>query len=284
MKRIFFLAVMLSIGITGFSFAQVSEPMTAKDWYKRYGQVQSSGGGILAASTPGTLWDNGPFNGVNGLTSEAGTLVSGSGGPEEDHGTTIADDFMLTGRFELTEIRVCFLADTPSAELYIYTDNGGIPGPSVTSPIFGGPTTASVVTSTYNDNTARCQPAFGYPGREYVFNATTTGVSLPTLTVGHYWLAVVGRGPGSPNNRAFWADSSPSNPLNGAVWGSTVFGISYWSPTSDQGQPHFAFDIDGRPAGVTAVPTMTEWGVIIFIIFAGLGAVYFMRRQRRAER
>ena len=43
---------MLSIGITGFSFAQVSEPMTAKDWYKRYGQVQSSGGGILAASTP----------------------------------------------------------------------------------------------------------------------------------------------------------------------------------------------------------------------------------------
>ena len=135
---------------------------------------------------------------MNGLTSEAGTLVSGSGGPEEDHGTTIADDFMLTGRFELTEIRVCFLADTPSAELYIYTDNGGIPGPSVTSPIFGGPTTASVVTSTYNDNTARCQPAFGYPGREYVFNATTTGVSLPTLTVGHYWLAVVGRGRGRP--------------------------------------------------------------------------------------
>ena len=282
MKRIFFIAVMLSVVITGFSFAQVSEPMTAKDWYERYGQGQLIGGGILAASTPGTLWDNGPFNGVNGLTSEANTFTSGTGGPEGDHVSTIADDFIVTGRSELTEIRVCFLSGTPSAELYIYADNGGIPGPSVTSPIFGGPTTASVVTSTYNDNTARCQPAFGFPGREYVFNATTTGVTLPTLDAGHYWLAVVGRGPGSPN-RAFWADSYPTNPLNGAVWGSTSFGSSYWSPTSGQGQPHFAFDIDGRPAGATAVPTMTEWGVIIFIVLAGLGAGYCLRKQKRAE-
>ncbi len=270
---------MLSINITGFSFAQVSEPMTAKEWYEQYGQGQNIGSGILAASTPGTLWDNGPNNLVDGLSSEAGTTVTGSGGPEGDHGSTIADDFMLTAQSELTEIRVCFLAGTPSAELYIYTDNSGMPGPSVTSPIFGGPTTASVVTSTYNDNTARCQPDFGFPGREYVFNATTTGVTLPTLNAGHYWLAVVGRGPGSPN-RAFWADSSPSNPLNGAVWGSTFYGISYWSPTSGQGQPHFAFDIDGRPAGVAAVPAMTEWGVIIFIIFAGWSGLFYEETEK----
>jgi|WetSurMetagenome_2_1015567.scaffolds.fasta_scaffold145075_2 hypothetical protein len=33
----------------------------------------------------------------------------------------------------------------------------------------------------------------------------------------------------------------------------------------------------------TAVPTMTEWGMIIFAALAGLGAVYGMRRQKRAK-
>ena len=31
-----------------------------------------------------------------------------------------------------------------------------------------------------------------------------------------------------------------------------------------------------------AVPTMTEWGMIIFVVFAGLGSVYYMRKQKRA--
>ena len=137
------------------------------------------------------------------------------------------------------------------------------------------------MTATYSDNTARCQPAFDYPGREYVFNASTTGVTFPTLNAGHYWLAVVGRGPGSPNNRAFWADSSPSVPLLGGMWGSTLFGYPYWSPTSTQGQTDFAFDIDGRRL-VTAVPALTEWGMLIVMLLAGLGAIHRLRRQGKA--
>jgi len=39
----------------------------------------------------------------------------------------------------------------------------------------------------------------------------------------------------------------------------------------------------GLPFATTSVPTMTEWGMIIFMVLAGLGAVYYMRRQRRAE-
>jgi hypothetical protein len=34
--------------------------------------------------------------------------------------------------------------------------------------------------------------------------------------------------------------------------------------------------------GPSAVPTMTEWGMILFIAIAGLGAVYYLKRQRRA--
>jgi hypothetical protein len=37
------------------------------------------------------------------------------------------------------------------------------------------------------------------------------------------------------------------------------------------------------PQAPESVPTMTEWGIIIFIVFAGLGAVYSLRRRRIAE-
>ncbi|MBP1697417.1 MAG: transposase [Deltaproteobacteria bacterium] len=33
----------------------------------------------------------------------------------------------------------------------------------------------------------------------------------------------------------------------------------------------------------TVVPTMTEWGMIIFMLFAGLGAAYNLRRQKRVR-
>lgn len=32
-----------------------------------------------------------------------------------------------------------------------------------------------------------------------------------------------------------------------------------------------------------SVPTMTEWGIIIFIVIAGLGSVYYLRRKKTAE-
>jgi hypothetical protein len=32
-----------------------------------------------------------------------------------------------------------------------------------------------------------------------------------------------------------------------------------------------------------AVPTLTEWGVIILLVFAGLGAIFNLRKQKRAE-
>jgi len=34
---------------------------------------------------------------------------------------------------------------------------------------------------------------------------------------------------------------------------------------------------------VQAIPTMTQWGMIIFILLAGLGSVYYLRRQKRAN-
>lgn len=40
----------------------------------------------------------------------------------------------------------------------------------------------------------------------------------------------------------------------------------------------------GQQRQQVAVPTMTEWGMIIFMILAGIGAVYYMRRQKTFRR
>ncbi len=37
------------------------------------------------------------------------------------------------------------------------------------------------------------------------------------------------------------------------------------------------------PPAPASVPAMNEWGMIIFMLLAGLGAVYYLRRQRRAD-
>jgi len=33
----------------------------------------------------------------------------------------------------------------------------------------------------------------------------------------------------------------------------------------------------------SAIPTMTEWGMILFVVLAALGSVYYMRRQKTAK-
>lgn len=38
-----------------------------------------------------------------------------------------------------------------------------------------------------------------------------------------------------------------------------------------------------QPQAAAAAPTMNEWGMLTFVVLAGFGAVYYMRRQRRKE-
>jgi hypothetical protein len=45
--------------------------------------------------------------------------------------------------------------------------------------------------------------------------------------------------------------------------------------------PEGGWELIGLEASVTPVPTLTEWGMILFIILAGLGSVYYLRRQGR---
>jgi hypothetical protein len=55
----------------------------------------------------------------------------------------------------------------------------------------------------------------------------------------------------------------------------------YWSEYTDEDcdipAPLYCFE-----NAASAVPSMTEWGMIIFVMLAGLGSVYYMRRSKRA--
>jgi hypothetical protein len=39
--------------------------------------------------------------------------------------------------------------------------------------------------------------------------------------------------------------------------------------------------LNAKKAHVTAIPTLNEWGVIILMVLAGLGSVYYLRKYRR---
>ncbi|MBK8541720.1 MAG: hypothetical protein IPL60_17210 [Ardenticatenia bacterium] len=159
---------------------------------------------------------------MNGLTSERRTFTTGTGGPEGDHISTIADDFILTGGpWNITDMRACMFQNTSTeAEAWIYNSTGTAPVLPVTDvrvghSTAGGQDLQSIV---FVDNGTRCRTAFGYPGREFSFSPTSTGVTF-SLPAGEYWLAVVG-GPaagGTVNGRAFRARSTTSSPRRAAA-------------------------------------------------------------------
>jgi hypothetical protein len=43
------------------------------------------------------------------------------------------------------------------------------------------------------------------------------------------------------------------------------------------------FDQIGPTNGHQAIPTMTEWGMLIFLVLAGTASIYYLRRQGRAK-
>ena len=53
--------------------------------------------------------------------------------------------------------------------------------------------------------------------------------------------------------------------------------------TNQSGSNDSSFVRIGPRCGGTAIPTLSEWGMIIFVVLSGLGAVFFMRRKARVN-
>jgi len=58
-------------------------------------------------------------------------------------------------------------------------------------------------------------------------------------------------------------------------------GISPWDAGTAPNEIG-GFRIITQESTAVPVPSMTQWGMIIFVIFAGVGAVYYLRRQKTA--
>ena len=262
----------LSLALLTFSAASAAENPSAR------ARCLASGGDCVVARPdvpdvvlPNVIWENGPFDGIDGLASARNTVFFGTGGPEGDHGITVADDFQVAGAVSGLEFHVCLQAspEITAAEMYVWTDTGGAPTAPVTAPLLGGPTTASIVSTTFFRNTAYCPDAFNDEGRLYVFSEATTGVPLSLPAAGTYWLGAVGENAGA--GVVYFATSSPLTPLNTGVVGSTQFAVPYWTPTDDAfGLPpyNYAFRVlQPLDVPLQAIPALGAKG---FALLAGL--------------
>jgi hypothetical protein len=74
------------------------------------------------------------------------------------------------------------------------------------------------------------------------------------------------------------------NSLSSVVF--IVYGSSYNPNPPTPGVDYAYVDnvfVSTPTVATTAVPTMTEWGMIIFMVLAGLGATYYLRKQKTAK-
>ncbi len=172
------------------------------------------------------IWDNGPFNNVNGRASEENTAIPSA---------RSADDFVLTSSATIGTITFDIYANTPVTQpgaVDIYAHSGGI-GPVNALPL-----------ATYTSTTFTVVASgFGFDIRRY-----TVTLSPPlTLAAGRYWVSGYVFGGGS--GRGFFANSNGAvpNPEQEGHFRSAFFGYPNWTPQSSDGlPPHFAFTVCGE--------------------------------------
>ena len=192
--------------------------------------------------SPGPLWYNGDFNGVNGLSNEQNTIVSQS---------SIYDNFIVpspgwhvTGVFSDNLENITVTGATWEIRSGVSEGNGG-------TLIASGMTATPVVTPTGRGT-------FNFPE----FMIEVTGLSVD-LAPGIYWLNVTPIGNGG--GRSFDSDTSGTNCVglpcgndDNAFINSTTFGFVFHNTSSgDIGQPDFSMGVNGTTGCGTPSPTPT---------------------------
>jgi hypothetical protein len=188
-----------------------------------------------------------------------------------DGSESVAENFVVSSTVNVAQIRIWgiyFFTGTPPVTdnftVIFHFDSSGLPGAAFSTQT-NVPVTRQLTGGTFA----------GYA--EYVYTLTLT--TPVNLIPGTYWVEIYGNTTGDGDNiyNFGWETGTvdPTHGITGAAQSATVPGTG-WSPQVYD----FAIEINAQSA---AVPTMTEWGMIIFAVLAGLGAVYSIRKQRRAE-
>ncbi len=83
-------------------------------------------------------------------------------------------------------------------------------------------------------------------------------------------------------NGTTWTNVSPSwDATNAYALSMAVYGDNLYVGTRKYGGPAQVWQLFVQPTTATAVSTMTEWGMIVFALLAGLSSAYYLRRKKR---
>ena len=189
---------------------------------------------------------------------------------------SMAEDFVLNSTVTITRLTVWGIylgagTPTPSTDNFtviFHADSSGLPGAPISVqnnvPIFSLATGQTVGTSA-----------------EYIFFLT---LATPvTLTPGKYWVEIYNDTTADTENIFAWETGTldPIFGISNCAFSSIVPGNNWSAPAA--GPIDLAIEIWAKQAIVQAVPTMNKWGILIFIVLAGSGIAYFIRRQKRAK-
>ena len=189
------------------------------------------------------VFDYGPLSGTNGGCWS-----------NSQAGQNFAEQFSFTEDTTVNRIDIFTCSNLPGSSVHIkiLSDAGGDPGAILYQ----------------EDQIPASWTSESSGGYRVTCNLTTPFVAQANTT---YWIGVAG-------NDSSINQYSVLTPGDGHM--AQFSGTSFSFHTS-VGDMMFQLYSNASPISHT-VPTMTEWGMIVFIALAGLGSVYYLRRSRRA--
>jgi len=207
---------------------------------------------------------------LNQPPNQSSSFPSDPGTPQ-----SLAENFVLNSTVNVTRITIWGVYNgtgtpTPSTDNFtviFHADSSGLPG---------------IPLSTQNNVPVISQATGGTVGGspEYIFYLTL--MTPVTLTPGTYWVEIYNDTTADAGNIFEWETGTvdTTNGISNSARSSTVPGSGWVAPAAAP----IDLAIQIMATRVTSIPTMTEWGMIIFMVLAGFGCVYYLRRHRRAER
>jgi hypothetical protein len=213
----------------------------------------------IAQALPGSLWYNGDFNGVNGLSNEENTVVS-QANTYDDFNVPAGQTWTVTSLYSADLLTADFVATGSLWEIRTGVSNGNA------GTIVPGGTGTQI-------------PTLIPTGRPMEYDVLVTGFTPFTLTSGTYFITVAPSDSGS--GRSFNSTTSGANCVgtpcgnNGNSWfNSTFFGVFFGPASAEVGVSPADFS-DGVIG--TAVPEPAT----VALITCGVGALLIALRRRR---
>lgn len=133
----------------------------------------------------------------------------------------------------------------------------------------------------------------GYTGPVFgTYSGTTVTMTLPPNSGAFYFYAepniynvfnivVVTNSGTTSGNVPVQGDSGANGFGFYTTAGETILTVTLTIDPAASGFAIGEFGV-GNPIAPISIPTMTEWGMIIFIVLAGIGSIYYLRRMKRA--